>query len=138
MLASSKMEAQNSPLLQHHHQLQEEAKRGRLRWWISIIDVEEVKTQFLFSLPMIITNASYYLIPLVSAMFAGHLGDLELAGATLGNSWATVSGFAFMVTLCIYVYIYLLLVLAFFLLTIWLFFRSFLDSLFSSCCCLFF
>ncbi|GMN75652.1 hypothetical protein TIFTF001_056639, partial [Ficus carica] len=32
-------------------------------------------------------------------MFAGHLGQLELAGATLANSWATVTGFAFMVGL---------------------------------------
>ncbi|KAL9383337.1 hypothetical protein Peur_023660 [Populus x canadensis] len=29
-------------------------------------------------------------------MFAGHLGQLELAGATLGNSWCTVTGIAFM------------------------------------------
>ncbi|GLT29430.1 hypothetical protein SLA2020_042990 [Shorea laevis] len=29
-------------------------------------------------------------------MFAGHLGELELAGATLANSWATTTGFAFM------------------------------------------
>ncbi|KAG6635460.1 hypothetical protein CIPAW_11G044000 [Carya illinoinensis] len=32
-------------------------------------------------------------------MFAGHLGDSELAGATLANSWATVTGFAFLVGL---------------------------------------
>ncbi|KAL6529714.1 hypothetical protein OROGR_015337 [Orobanche gracilis] len=42
----------------------------------------------LFALPMILTNVSYYFIPLVSVMFAGHLGDLELAGSNLANSWA--------------------------------------------------
>ncbi|CAN0901478.1 Protein DETOXIFICATION 19 [Linum grandiflorum] len=61
-----------------------------------VVDVEEAKIQMLFSLPMILTNVFYYLIPLVSVMFAGHLGQLHLAGATLANSWATVTGFAFM------------------------------------------
>jgi MATE family multidrug resistance protein len=63
-----------------------------------VLDVEEAKNQILFSLPMILTNVFYYLITLVSVMFAGHLGELELAGATLANSWAMVTGFAFMVT----------------------------------------
>jgi MATE family multidrug resistance protein len=74
---------------------EEERKGG---WWKKVLDVEEAKRQVLFSLPMILTNLFYYLITLVSVMFAGHLGELELAGATLANSWATVTGFAFMVT----------------------------------------
>ncbi|MFQ6661351.1 hypothetical protein Gotur_029541 [Gossypium turneri] len=45
---------------------------------------------------MIVTNVVYFSITLVSVMFAGHLGELQLAGATLANSWATVTGFAFM------------------------------------------
>ncbi|KAK4851777.1 hypothetical protein QYF36_018359 [Acer negundo] len=65
-------------------------------WWRKVLDVEEAKIQVLFSLPMILTNVFYYAIPLVSVMFAGHLGHLQLAGATLANSWATVTGFAFM------------------------------------------
>ncbi|AEE76776.1 unnamed protein product [Arabidopsis thaliana] len=61
-----------------------------------LIDVEEAKTQIIYSLPMIFTNLFYYCIPLTSVMFASQLGQLELAGATLANSWATVTGFAFM------------------------------------------
>ncbi|KAM2058460.1 hypothetical protein ACFX16_031034 [Malus domestica] len=68
-------------------------------WWNKVLDVEEAKHQVLFSLPMILTNVCYYMIPLISVMFAGHLGELQLAGATLANSWATVTGFAFMVGL---------------------------------------
>ncbi|TXG73748.1 hypothetical protein EZV62_002327 [Acer yangbiense] len=70
-------------------------------WWrkVLVFDVEEAKNQVLFSLPMILTNVFYYSIPLVSVMFAGHLGHLQLAGATLANSWATVTGFAFMIGL---------------------------------------
>ncbi|KAE8692294.1 MATE efflux family protein ALF5 [Hibiscus syriacus] len=65
-------------------------------WWKNVLDLEESKNQVLFSLPMILTNLVYYSIPLISVMFAGHLGELHLAGATLANSWATVTGFAFM------------------------------------------
>ncbi|KAJ0100903.1 hypothetical protein Patl1_04703 [Pistacia atlantica] len=70
---------------------------GEQSWWkkVLVLDVEEAKNQVLFSLPMILTNVFYYAIPLVSVMFAGHLGQLELAGATLANSWATVTWFRF-------------------------------------------
>ncbi|KAJ7948669.1 Protein DETOXIFICATION [Quillaja saponaria] len=77
----------------------EEQTRNQLSWWEKVLDLEEAKTQILFSFPMILTNVFYYLIPLVSVMFAGHLGELQLAGATLANSWAVVTGFAFMVGL---------------------------------------
>ncbi|KAJ4841908.1 Protein DETOXIFICATION 18 [Turnera subulata] len=73
---------------------------GKAGWWKQVMDVEETKNQVMFSLPMILTNLSFHLIPLVSVMFAGHLGELELAGATLANSWATVTGVAFMDGLC--------------------------------------
>ncbi|KAK1583085.1 hypothetical protein Q3G72_020823 [Acer saccharum] len=86
--------------------LLEEAARNRGggggRWWRKVLDLEEAKNQVLFSLPMILTNVFYYAIPLVSAMFAGHLGNLELAGATLANSWATITGFAFMCDAILY------------------------------------
>ncbi|KNA10186.1 hypothetical protein SOVF_146690 isoform B [Spinacia oleracea] len=64
-----------------------------------MMDVKEAKKQILFSLPMILTNVFYSLIPVVSVMFAGHLGQLQLAGSTLANSWATVTGFSFMLGL---------------------------------------
>ncbi|KAL8032094.1 hypothetical protein ABFX02_13G072200 [Erythranthe guttata] len=68
-------------------------------WWNKVVDVEEAKDQILFALPMILTNVTYYFIPLVSVMIVGHLGNLELAGSNLANTWASVSGFAFMVGL---------------------------------------
>ena len=94
MLANTNLESK-TPLIKAGHG-EEETKK---RWWQKVLDVEEAKKQVLFSLPMILTNVFYYSITLVSVMFAGHLGELELAGATLANSWATVTGFAFMVTL---------------------------------------
>ncbi|RDX64924.1 Protein DETOXIFICATION 19, partial [Mucuna pruriens] len=84
-----------TPLLDvSHHE-----ENTRSRWWNQILDLEEAKHQLLFSLPMFLTNLFYYLITLVSVMFAGHLGDLQLAGATLANSWFGVTGFAVMVGL---------------------------------------
>ncbi|XP_021896705.1 protein DETOXIFICATION 19-like isoform X1 [Carica papaya] len=67
-----------------------------ISFWKKAVDVEEAKKQALLSLPLILTNVSYSSISLVSIMFAGHLGQLQLAGATLANSWAVVSGFAFL------------------------------------------
>ena len=76
------------------HGAQEEDNR---EWWKKALDMEEAKNQILFALLMILTNAFYYLITLISVMFAGHLGELELAGSTLANSWCVVTCLAFMV-----------------------------------------
>ncbi|XP_037483855.1 protein DETOXIFICATION 19-like isoform X1 [Triticum dicoccoides] len=72
-----------------------EATPCSLAWLRRLIDTEEAWAQLRFAVPMVLTNMSYYSIPLVSVMFSGHLGDVQLAGATLGNSWATVTGYAF-------------------------------------------
>ncbi|OVA14903.1 Multi antimicrobial extrusion protein [Macleaya cordata] len=83
-----------TPLLESRYEGEEGNKKVGV--WNRFLDVEEAKTQVLFSVPMIITNVSYYSITLISVMFAGHLGKAELAGATLANSWATVTGLALM------------------------------------------
>lgn len=88
--------AEASPLLEGIRNDHGGERKGG-RWWNRVLDVEEARIQLLFGLPMILTNVFYYSITLVSVMLAGHLGKLELAGATLANSWATVTGLAFMV-----------------------------------------
>lgn len=69
------------------------------RWLGRVVDTEEAAAQLRFAVPMVLTSMAYYGIPLVSVMFSGHLGDVHLAGATLGNSWATVTGYAFVMGL---------------------------------------
>ncbi|CAL5083114.1 unnamed protein product [Urochloa decumbens] len=64
-------------------------------WLGRVVDTEEAREQLGFAVPMVLTSMAYYGIPLVSVMFSGQLGDVHLAGATLGNSWATVTGYAF-------------------------------------------
>ncbi|KAG8472366.1 hypothetical protein CXB51_034234 [Gossypium anomalum] len=66
------------------------------RSWKKVMDLGEAKTQIIFAVPMVLSNVFYFSITNVSVMFAGHLGEVELAGSTLANSWATVTGFAFM------------------------------------------
>lgn len=86
---SSSSSCSRNPLLQQEIKVQGCVNK--------VIDVDEAKDQILFALPMVVTYIAYYSIPLVSIMFAGHLGEHQLAASTLANSWAVVSGFAFMV-----------------------------------------
>lgn len=90
-------ETQSKPLLSEDTDDGEEGQ-GHTRintvhgWWGKVLDLEEAKNQLMFSLPMILTNMSYFLVSLVSVMFSGHLGVLQLAGATLANSWFSCTG----------------------------------------------
>ncbi|CAA7012954.1 unnamed protein product [Microthlaspi erraticum] len=86
----------SSPLLEYHETGGDDRERRRSSWVQKVIDVEESKAQILYSLPMILTYLFIYGIPITSLMFASHVGQLELAGATLANSWASVTGFTFM------------------------------------------
>jgi multidrug resistance protein, MATE family len=75
----------------------EERLSTTMTWLDRVVDTAEAHAQLRFAVPMVLTNMAYYGVPLVSVMFSGHLGDVPLAGATLGNSWATVTGYAFVV-----------------------------------------
>ncbi|XP_021894778.1 protein DETOXIFICATION 19-like [Carica papaya] len=83
----------------HFHGGDEQSRRRKWWPWYGAADFEEAKSQIMFASPMILTSVLYYSITTVSVMFAGHLGPIELAGSTLANAWATVTGFAFMVGL---------------------------------------
>jgi len=75
---------------------EEELPATANRRWTLGWDWEEAAGQLAFAAPMVATSMAYYAIPLVSVMYAGRLGDLQLAAATLGNSWGTVTGIALM------------------------------------------
>ncbi|KAM0821533.1 hypothetical protein ACQ4PT_072134 [Festuca glaucescens] len=57
---------------------------------------EEVKRQPWLAGPLIAGNLLQNLIPMISVMLVGHLGELPLAGASVANSFATVTGFSLM------------------------------------------
>ncbi|EOY04679.1 MATE efflux family protein, putative [Theobroma cacao] len=69
------------------------------RWWGKILDLREAREQISTALPLIVAYVFCYSMTMVSIMFAGHLGELELAGSSLANSWATVTGFGLMTEL---------------------------------------
>ncbi|XP_020224357.1 protein DETOXIFICATION 19 isoform X2 [Cajanus cajan] len=99
MVASPSSYGTETPLLRETDIGKQNTKHQVGGWWNKVLDMEEAKHQLLFSLPMILTNLFYYLITSVSVMLVGHLGELQLAGATLANSWFNVTGVAVMVGL---------------------------------------
>ncbi|XP_059309369.1 protein DETOXIFICATION 18-like [Lycium ferocissimum] len=72
------------------------------RWWNKLLVLacngyfHEHTKQIMILWPMIVLSSNFLFTNLVSIMFAGHLGKLELAASSLANSWATVTGFSFM------------------------------------------
>ncbi|KAK1606003.1 hypothetical protein QYE76_029676 [Lolium multiflorum] len=60
----------------------------------SLVASEEVKRQLWLAGPLIAGNLMQNLVPMISVMLVGHLGELPLAGASMANSFATVTGFS--------------------------------------------
>ncbi|XP_074316582.1 protein DETOXIFICATION 16-like [Silene latifolia] len=56
--------------------------------------IEEVKKQVWLAGPLISVNLLIFCLQLISIMFVGHLGELPLSGASMANSFATVTGFS--------------------------------------------
>ncbi|KAI3785803.1 hypothetical protein L1987_44928 [Smallanthus sonchifolius] len=56
----------------------------------------ELKLQLMLAGPFIVISFLQYSFLLTSIMFIGHLGELTLSGASLATSFATVTGFCFM------------------------------------------
>ncbi|KAL6639895.1 hypothetical protein ACP70R_022490 [Stipagrostis hirtigluma subsp. patula] len=53
---------------------------------------EEVKRQIWLAGPMITGGLLRYVVQMISLMYVGHLGELPLAGASMANSFTTVTG----------------------------------------------
>ncbi|XP_059442694.1 protein DETOXIFICATION 16-like [Corylus avellana] len=56
--------------------------------------VEEAKLQLRLAGPLITVSLLQYSLQVISVMFNGHLGELPLSGASMGSSFASVTGFA--------------------------------------------
>lgn len=61
--------------------------------------IEEVKRQLWLSGPLISVSLLQYCLQMISVMFVGHLGELPLSGASMATSFASVTGFSFLVGL---------------------------------------
>ncbi|CAH8264703.1 unnamed protein product [Arabidopsis lyrata] len=57
---------------------------------------EEVKKQLLLSGPLIAVSLLQFCLQIISVMFVGHLGSLPLSAASIATSFASVTGFTFL------------------------------------------
>ncbi|CAH8258072.1 unnamed protein product [Arabidopsis lyrata] len=57
---------------------------------------EEVKKQLWLSAPLIGVSLLQYSLQVISVMFVGHLGSLPLSAASIATSFASVTGFTFL------------------------------------------
>ncbi|VFQ90373.1 unnamed protein product [Cuscuta campestris] len=55
---------------------------------------DEVKRQAWLAGPLICVSLLQYSLQLISLMFVGHLGELDLSGASMATSFGTVTGFS--------------------------------------------
>jgi len=57
----------------------------------------EVRRQVGLAAPLVVCSLLQYSLQVVSVMFAGHLGELSLSGASVAASFANVTGFSVLV-----------------------------------------
>uniref|UniRef100_J3MEB9 Protein DETOXIFICATION n=1 Tax=Oryza brachyantha TaxID=4533 RepID=J3MEB9_ORYBR len=62
---------------------------------------EEAKRQLRLAGPIVAGALLRYVIQMISIMYVGHLGELPLAGASMANSFATVTGLSLLVRTCV-------------------------------------
>jgi multidrug resistance protein, MATE family len=60
----------------------------------------EVRKQLYLAGPLIAAWLLQNLISMISVMFVGHLGELALSSASIATSFASVTGFSFLVYHC--------------------------------------
>jgi multidrug resistance protein, MATE family len=59
--------------------------------------LSEVKKQLRLAGPLVAGFLLQNVVQMISVMFVGHLGELELAGAAMATSFANVTGFSLLV-----------------------------------------
>lgn len=59
---------------------------------------EELKKQLWLSGPLIGVSLLQFCLQVISVMFVGHLGPLPLSAASIATSFASVTGFSFLVS----------------------------------------
>lgn len=60
--------------------------------------VEEVKRQVWLAGPLVSVSLLQFALQLIAIMFVGHLGELPLSGASMANSFTSVTGISLLVS----------------------------------------
>lgn len=71
-----------------------------LRWWSKLI-VWESRLLWLLSGASIVVSIFNYMLSFVTLMFTGHLGSLELAGASVAS--VGIQGLAYGIMVCLFI-----------------------------------
>lgn len=61
----------------------------------------EIRKQIGLAGPLVLVSFLQYSLQLISIMFIGHLGELQLSGASMAFSFAGVTGFSLLVCCCL-------------------------------------
>lgn len=59
--------------------------------------LSEAKRQLRLALPLVSSNLLVFALQVISIMFVGHLGELQLSGASLATSFSSVTSFSLLV-----------------------------------------
>lgn len=59
--------------------------------------IEELKRLVKLAAPLVTVNVLLFSLQLISLVFVGHLGELQLSGASMAISFASVTGFSLLV-----------------------------------------
>jgi len=73
---------------------------------------EEVRKQLWLAGPLVSVSILNYSLQIISVMFVGHLGQLQLSAASMATSFASVTGFSLLVSCAFIGFVCVVLVIA--------------------------
>ncbi|RWW50308.1 hypothetical protein BHE74_00043449 [Ensete ventricosum] len=77
----------------------ETGEASRLVWGYAGSELlEEARRLGCVAAPMVAVTLSQFLVQVISSMMVGHLGEVDLAGAAIATSLASVTGFSLLVS----------------------------------------
>lgn len=80
------------------HEMEGEERSSEKDWCRRANFVEETRKQLGLAGPLIAVSILQYSLQVISVMFNGHLGELRLSGASMGSSFASVTGYTVLVS----------------------------------------
>lgn len=91
-------EKESEPLISNHDEDEDEDDDEDEQSCKSEGFMEEAKLQLGLAIPLIVVNMLQYCLQVISLMFVGHLGELQLSSASMATSFASVTGFSVLVS----------------------------------------
>ncbi|RRT70992.1 hypothetical protein B296_00010528 [Ensete ventricosum] len=97
--ARTRREMEEETLLTRESGEGETGEASRLVWGYAGSELlEEAQRLGCVAAPMVAVTLSQFLVQVISSMMVGHLGEVDLAGAAIATSLASVTGFSLLVS----------------------------------------